>query len=137
MGSPTRTALPPGGSNGSLSPHRNTTVVGVDVVALVVGGAVVAVVVVGDTSDVVLGVVSGGVSGVVSGVESGSDVDDVPDKSTFVVLTSADSVPTVSAGLLSQNTAAVAAPKSRKANAVRGPRAFLRLLPVTTHIVLP
>lgn len=95
----------------------------------------VVVVVVGDTSDVVLGVVSEGVSDVVSGVESGSDVDDVPDKSTCVVLTSADSVPTTSEGLLSHSTAAVAAPKSRKANAVRGPRAFLRLLPVTLSMV--
>ena len=98
---------------------------------MVVPTVVVVVVVVGGVVVVVVVVVSRGVSGLVSG----DDVEDVPDSISCVVLTSADSVPTTSEGLLSHSTAAVAAPKSRKANAVRGPRAFLRLLPVTLSMV--
>lgn len=54
-----------------------------------------------------------------------------PARSGVLTCTSADSVPKSRSGLLSHTTAAVAAPSNKKASAVRGPRAFLILLPDT------
>jgi hypothetical protein len=106
------------------------------VVELVVGKVVVVVVVLSDV-----------------GVVGDVTVDDVTVEEVVVVLTivtlveparsgvlvciSADSVPRSRSGLFSHTTAAVAAPSSKKASAVKGPRAFLMLLPDTvSHCAL-